>query len=115
MAINNGYEMDDKCCPNCGEAPILDGGACPELDAAYQTLLNEFGTLMIIHKDHYMIMAHPEKKMPSAYMPYVREDYTLTKKPNDFPLSYQIGNCFVTVQTLPQEKYDGVPADTHSI
>ena len=109
MAINNGYEMDDKCCPNCGEAPILDGGACPELDAAYQTLLNEFGTLMIIHKDHYTIMSIEN------HFGEVIDWNTLTKEPNNFPLSYQIGNCLVTVQELPQEKYDGVPADTHSI
>ena len=93
------------------ESPILDGGACPELNTAYQTLLNEFGTLMIIHKDHYMIMSPAKGRMPLD----VINGGTLTKKPNDFPLSYQIGNCFVTVQTLPQEKYDGVPADTHSM
>ena len=33
----------------------------------------------------------------------------------EHPAQHQIGHHLITVQRLPQEKYDGVPADTHSI
>ena len=102
MAINNGYEMDDKCCPNCGEAPILDGGACPELDAAYQTLNSEFGDMILIFNDSYQYI---QKGVVSNEF----------RTPRNCPYQYQIGEYLVTIQKLPQEKYDGVPADTHSI
>jgi len=101
MPVNNGYEMDDKCCPNCGEAPILDGGACPELDAAYQTLIGEYGDMMIIFNDSYQCIRNGEV-----------DGFNVL---GEHPAQHQIGHHLITVQRLPQEKYDGVPADTHSI
>ena len=105
---HQGWENDDKCCPNCGntiqcicdlqglsdlekDSISMDGGASLELDLAFITISEDFGKMITIMEDEWMIV---ENKNATHY--WFPEDIT-TKI-----VTHKIGKFLVTIQELKQ-------------